>query len=54
MHDPYGDPNDISGARDDALMETKLTTGPRESLLVKVQVQLHGFSPRLLLQRCSS
>ena len=30
MHDPYGDSNDISGARDDAPMETKSTTGPRD------------------------
>ena len=29
MHDPYGDPTDISGVRDDAPMETKSTTGPR-------------------------
>ena len=28
MYDPYDDPNDISGARDDAPMETK-SAGPR-------------------------
>ena len=32
MHDPNSDPDDISGARDDAPMETKSTTGPRELL----------------------
>ena len=30
MHDPYGDPTDISGVRDDAPMETKSTMGPRD------------------------
>ena len=30
MYDLYGDPTDISGARDDARMEMKPTADPRE------------------------
>ena len=31
MYDLYGDPTDISGARDDARMEMKPTADPREA-----------------------
>ena len=34
MYDLYGDPTDISGARDDAPMETKSPPDPRESFAI--------------------
>ena len=36
MHDPYGDPTDISGVRDDAPMETKSTMGPRVEFIMPI------------------